>query len=72
MGDRNQAKDLSKRDQGYPYVPIEQSDPRWDPAPRGTADRGDGRSGRRLGPAIVGLVGLVVLLVVVVLLIAVF
>jgi hypothetical protein len=35
VGDRKRAKDLSRRDQGYPYVPLDQARASWEPAPGG-------------------------------------
>ena len=63
MGDRKRAKDLSRRDQGYPYVPLDQARASWEPAPGGRD------AGRSLLPLVVAVVAVVVLVVVIALLI---
>jgi hypothetical protein len=54
VGDRKRAKDLSRRDQGYPYVPLDQARASWEPAPGGR------EAGRNLLPLVVAVIVLVV------------
>ena len=63
VGDQKRAKDLSRRDQGYPYVPLDEARPSWEPAPGG---RNDGRGGRSLLPLVVGVIVLVVVVALVI------
>jgi len=60
VGDRNVAKDLSKRDRGYPYGSDEETRPRWYPADA-APDRGGRRGSLGALPVIAALVALVLI-----------
>ena len=55
MGDRDKTADLSRRDQGYPDVPLEQTRERWMPDPPAGVDRSAPGSGLGVSTAAVGI-----------------